>query len=752
MVTNKSSQLPETNNNGHYVPEQTYLPPVIPAVVEEDEDEIDLSQIGTIVRRRWPLILGVALIVGVGVGARTLTQEPVYSGNFQLLLGSVSGQPSLPEELQLLQGNFSNTQEDFDTRIEVLKSAQVLTPILQAIQARYPDLTYRELAGNENKNPLSIARLRETTILTVNYESSDPEEIKYVLDQIASGYISFSINEQRVGSQQGLQFAQEQLPELEERVDLLQGQLEQFRQQYNLIDPQVQSESVANQLSKISEERQQAQIQLGEAQTLYQTLAGQLGLDLNQAVTISALSQAPRYQALLNRLQEVETKLATETTRFSSNSPEVLALEEERQNLIPLLNQEAVAVLGTDQVLGTNSVMAASPNEIRSDITQQLINTTNNILTLNVRQQALGSAETQMRQQVQNMATVIRQYTDLERDLTLSTESLNRFLSVEQELQLQEAQKEQPWQVISDIRVPETPVSPSIPRDMTLGILAGLLLGAGAAAVAEQLDNTFHSPEELKDATGLPLLGVIPFVKDFKEKSETESQTVSTVGFGRYRASIFTEAFRSLHTNLHFMSPDKQLNSIVVTSSVPAEGKSTVSVNLARTAAAMGQRVLLVDVDLRKPQIHKRMDLPNVWGLSNIISANLSPKEVIQQSPNDQNLYVLTSGQIPPDPTSLISSEKMKSLMQEFRESFDLVVYDTPPTLGMADARIVGAHTDGMLMVVGLSKTERIVLKSTIEGIRLSPAKLLGTVANGVKRSSQSNSSYYYQSYYTTEK
>jgi succinoglycan biosynthesis transport protein ExoP len=749
MVTNETHPTALRNGNGHYPPPPTYVAPTISPVIEEEEDDLDLSQLLTVARRRWPILLGVSVAVTLAVGIKLLTEEPIYQGEFDLLLGSVTGEQAIPEELQALQDPLNQKdQEDFETRVEVLKSAQVLAPILEEIQSRYPDLNYRDLVdSNKAPDKLAVNRLKETQILTVSYKSADPKEIEYVLSQLAEGYLSFSLDEQQFSSQQGLQFVKQQLPELRNRVDVLQGQLQQFRQQYNLIDPEAQGKLVSENLNELVDERQQAQVALGETQARYQTLSQQLGLDLNQAVAISALSEAPRYQQLLNELKEVETEIAQEVTRFNPNSPTIVALQERRQNLIPLLNQEATAVLGSNPVLGTNTVLSASPNEIRLELTQDLIEATNTLLALNVRQQALGAAEGQMRQQVQQMATVIRQYTDLQRELEVATASLDRFLSVREELEIEEAQQKQPWQVISEIRVPDDPVSPALPRDIILGALAGVIVGAGAALLVEKLDNTFHSPEELKDATGLPLLGLIPFIKDLQEGDNAKGNTM--LSFGRYRASMVTEAFRSLHTNLYFMSPDNPIKSIVITSSIPSEGKSTISANLARTAAAMGQRVLLIDADLRKPKVHIRMDVPNVWGLSNIVSTDMNADDVIQKSPHEENLYILTAGQIPPDPTSLIASQKMKSLMQKFQDSFDLVIFDTPPTLGMADAKVIGANTDGMLMVVGLSKTERSAIKSTLDGIRLSPAKLLGIVGNGVKSHSQSSYSYYYQSYYT---
>jgi capsular exopolysaccharide synthesis family protein len=263
-------------------------------------------------------------------------------------------------------------------------------------------------------------------------------------------------------------------------------------------------------------------------------------------------------------------------------------------------------------------------------------------------------------------------------------------------------------------------------------------------------------------------LGTIPFTKDLKKRSTQPSVNLmpdaehQTIKVGRssygYNTSPFLESFRTLHTNLQFISPDQPIRSLVISSSTPADGKSTVTTFLAQAAAAMGLRVLLVDADLRRPRIHETTDVPNVWGLSNVISSEINVDDVIQRcsfgstalTPTDDNLFVLTAGQIPPDPTRLLASKKMRHLVERFQEEFDLVLFDTPPLLGLADARILAAHTDGIALVVGLGKTDRAVLTEVLYGLRTSRARVLGLIANGVKNYTTSSYDQYLR-YYTQD-
>ena len=231
----------------------------------------------------------------------------------------------------------------------------------------------------------------------------------------------------------------------------------------------------------------------------------------------------------------------------------------------------------------------------------------------------------------------------------------------------------------------------------------------------------------------------------------TEEKTTVNSKQKWYGASPFLEAFRSLNTNIKLLGSDSAMNSFVVSSSTPSEGKSTVSCHLAQAAAAMGQRVLLVDADLRRPQVHRWVGLENEEGLSNVLATGLDVEEAIIKVPDWDNLSVITAGDIPPDPTRLLSSQKMYDLMERIRNSnrYDLIIYDTPPILGFADGRILSNRTDGVILIVRIGKTDRTVLKQNIENIRLSNVPILGLVANQVNRS---GSSYHYYTHYYADR
>lgn len=605
---------------------------------------------------------------------------------------------------------------------------------------------------------MRIARLEETKILQVSYQDSDPNRAGFILEQLAQGYIEYSRREQQSAEQRGLSLIEEQLPMLRSRVEKIQDQLQAFRQQHNIINPETLGEQLTSNLTELIENQQAAAIQIQEQQSLNANLQQQLGLELSDAITTVALSQAPRYQELLNQLQEVETQIALELTRFQADSPNIQVLEERRASLLELLRQEAIAVLDTPSVSQELEARVASPNPIRLQLTQDLLATTNRLQVLAVRQEALSQAEVQLRSSIEDTAILAREYKNIQRELQVATESLNRFLALRERLQIEAVQQTLPWQLLEAPQTPRNPIAGDLPRGLLLGAIAGLAAGAGAAYLVEKLDNKFHSTETIKEKTGLPLLGVVPFQKGLPRRFRTnqnETDNASLFSGSQYYQSFpFLESFRSLHTNLSFMSPDRPIRSLVISSCVPKEGKTTTSFYLAQAAAAMGQKVLLVDADLRRPQLHQIMELPNTWGLSNVISSGLDLDEAIQPSPLNDNLYVLTSGPLPPDPTCLLSSQTMKDLIEQWQQSFDLVIFDSPPLGGLADAKLLAAHTNGMALVTGLGVAEQSLLKEVLETLRVSRTRVLGIIANGLSRHTTNAypfNNYYYRYYNSSE-
>ncbi|NET31574.1 MAG: polysaccharide biosynthesis tyrosine autokinase [Cyanothece sp. SIO1E1] len=718
------------NGNGHSHNGNIKYPPQFiamqsPRLFEAQDNDGDLRQFLTLLRRRAVTIISVATAVIAAVSVSTLTQTPEYEGKFQILVEPVTAQNDLAGLAPASAPQFLLRQPtlDYNTQIQVLRSPELIAPILTQLQAEYPSIDYDALI-----NHLTIRQLQDTKILEVRYRNANPEKIQFVLEHLAQAYLSYSLDERQTNVRQGIQFVEERLPILQQRVDQLQDALQAFREQYNFVDPETRAQELAGQANALAEKRIEADTQLTQVQSRWQNLQGEDGV-------IAMLNSAPVYQDLVGELRQVEIRIARESTRFQDLNPAMQVLHEEQQNLLPVLDLEAQRVL--------NIAMAEVGIEMS---------------TLENQRRNIAIAAAQIQRQIQQLPALTRRYTDFQRELRVATESLNRFLATHETLQVKAAQTELPWQLLAAPAQPQTPIASSTPRSLLMGVIAGILLGVGAAVLIEKLDNVFHSIDELKEKSKLPLLGMIPFHKQFQltgqqtpAQAMTNALSCDIAGLlpsgkhsGYYGTSSFLESFRSLHANIRFLSSDTPVQSLTISSALPGDGKSTVALHLATAAAAMGQRVLLVDADLRRPQVHERLGLPNLQGLSNLISTNLELPQVIQTSPSDENLYVITAGQIPPDPTKLLSSRKMQCLVEKFQQDFDLVIYDTPPLAGLADSSLLAHYTNGLIIVASLDKTDRAALLQTLDNLKTSLNPVLGLVANGCKNQGVSSGYYYY--------
>jgi succinoglycan biosynthesis transport protein ExoP len=765
MKPGKRSQLALFNNHKKTADLQK-----LSSVLYEEDQFLGINQtqeeelsFWEVCRSRSLLVIGVAAAVTTGVFAWTLTQKSEYEGRFQLLVEPAVTQNTLAKiysgELKLqpaAPATKENAGFDYESQIQVLQSPQVMSPIIKQLQAKYPEINYNYLLNQKADNlpfsqetRLSINRFKNTKIIEVRYRDYDPKKIQFVLEKVALGYRNYSVQDTTTQISQTLDFVKSQIPNQQKRQQALQTEIQKLRQQYNFIDPQIQTQQLAQQISQIQTQRLEAQTQLNQQRLLYSNLQNQLGLNQKQALMASALSQAPRYQGMLTQLQQLEGQIAINSATFTDETPQMQLLREQRKNLIPLLKKEAQQVLGTD-LAKVNSQVLAFQDPVRIKLIEQFIGTANLIQVLGVRNQVLEQAAQQLNQYSQGLPVILRRYGDLQRELDLTNNTLKGLLAKQQALQLEAVgKKEVAWEVIAKPEIPRykngelMAVAPIMPLNLALGGLAGLLFGMLAAQLAERFNNktVFQTPEDVKHSIRLPLLGVIPASDKILRLPPAETTPVN-VGTSPMPTDAFQEAFRSLNANIRLLNVDTPINSCVITSCQVGDGKSTVAVNLARAAAAMGQQVLLVDGDLRRPQVHEMLGLPNWQGLHNVIAEDVDVQKVILRAPRDENLFVLTSGPVPLDPTKVLSSKKMQHLMAALSSHFDLVIYDTAPLLGLADANLLAAHTNGLMLVVGLHQTEREALVLAFEDLKMAGIPLLGMVANNDK-----GSRYYYQSY-----
>jgi capsular exopolysaccharide synthesis family protein len=709
---------------------------------QEQSDGLSFKSFFELLQRRAIVIVAVISAGMTGVTYLTMTQKSIYGGNFQILVEPVNNDDQA-EKISLTDSPFSKPGLDYESQIQVLKSSEMLQPIIKTLQESYPQITYNSLILG-----LNIRRIGMTKVIEISYQSSDRQEIQFVLNTFSEFYLKYSLNKRKTKLNQGVQFVNQQLPDIQNRVTQLQKELQIFRQKYNFISPESQSEIITGSLQFLKQQRSSVNQQLAAAKNNYLRLQA-------PEEQLAILNDAPLYQQLIVQQRQLDTQISGELARFQTDNPVIQTLQDKRNNLLPIINAEAKRIL--------NTRIAQAAVIIRK---------------IEVDNQQLTQAEQQLQSELKQLPILSRQYADIQRNLQLANESLTRFLAKREQLQIDVAQTEIPWELIQAPAQSRYPISPDTTRNLLLGFVASSLLGFGVAKIMEDIDNTYHSIENLQDKIGVPLLGSIPFnknlirspssnLRNIGKDQEPEVVVDPIMASDEYNTSprrpspsrsyygqgSFWESLQVLYSNIQLLNSDRPIKSFIVSSAVPGDGKSTVAFSLAKTAAIMGKKVLLVDCDLRKPKVHKLSQLNNLWGLSSLISSDIDVEQVIQKIPGLNDLSVITAGPVPPDPARLLSSDKMSQIMDYFTENFDLVIYDTPPLTGLVDARLVAVHTDGVMLVVRIDKTDKSVAKQLVNTLKASPINLLGLVVNGDKfRGLGYNYNSKYSSYYYPER
>lgn len=684
--------------------------------IKEEEGGLNLGQVGATLRRRAWLIAGVTAVVATGAVMKAKTDPPVYLGEFEILTKPVTGEgravADVPQTLESQeQVAPPESEKQVKTTIEVLQSPRVLSPVVKKLQTQYPELDYDTIVDS-----LKITSSKQN-ILEVQYTAAEEKQVRDVLDLVADAYLEYSLAERQEEINQAIRFVNKQIPPLKQKAEIWQERLRTLRQANNMVDPTQKGQEIANHIATLTQQRLDNKVQLEQMVSKYQDLQKEYAQQSGVAASNSVLSENTRYQKLLDDIQLVNTEIAKRSSIFTSEEEGVKRLNEQKATMLSLLEQEKARV---------NRDFQSRIQELES------------------RDKYLTDKINSLNASLRTLATISRDYDNVQQELKIANDALTQFTAKQQALQIEKAQKQQPWKPLdpelTKVQEPEA-ISDSAKQNLVLGTLLGLLLGTGAALVVDKLSNIFYSSKDLKDATELPLLGVVPLRK---ELGTLALQEVAGEAQQAARASFF-EVFRSLYTNILLLGSDTPIRSLVISSAGQEDGKTTVALHLALAAAAIGQRVLLVDANLRFPTIHNRVGLMNIQGLTDIISQDLDWNNVIERSPLDDNLFVMAAGPIPPDSIRLLASQKMQDLMSELQVSYDLVIYDTPPLLGFADANLLAANTNGIILVAGLGKLKRTVLQQALEELQVSGTPILGVIANKSKDATPASYSYYQQ-------
>jgi len=710
--------------------------------------DLDFQNLWSIVKRRWVAATGVfSCVVGLTVLA-ALLQKPVYEAQAKLLLkkrNETTSLTGLGQQIGELNG-IAEKSNPLKTEAAVLASVPLIQKTIT--QLNLQDGKGEPLEPEDFLKKQKVEELAGADVLKLSYKSNNPQEAAAVVNTLMQLYIANNMFTNRAEAVAASQFINMQLPKSEATVRKAEAAMRQFKEKNHVVDLVEEAKAAVEILRDLENQINQTKADLEDANARSAMLQKQVAMSSQESIAMSSLNQSPGVQKVLEELQQVEGELAVQQTRFVESHPTIKALKNKRDALKALLKDRVAQSLGKQRLVSNKDLQIG---ELKQKLREDFVRSEQQRLAMTSRLASLTQAQSTYRQRLNTLPQLEQNQRELERQLEAAQSTYKTLLQKLQEVRVAENQNIGNVRIIEPALVPKkASLHPKI-IILALGIVLAILLATTTIFILELSDASIKTLKEVKDLFGYPMIGSIPyFGKKVNLRRKDQDWPNPEIPVRDTPRSPISEAYRMLQTNLKFVSSDKPLRAIVVTSSVPKEGKSTVTANLSTAIAQSGRKVLLVDGDMRRPLQHRIWELTNAAGLSDVIVGQAEFKSIVKQVM--PNLDVLTAGVIPPNPVSLLDSKRMAALIEYFAEKYDFVIIDAPPLVVAADALALGTMTDGILLVARpgvIDSTSAAIAKESLEH---SGQNVLGLVVNGVIPENEPDSYFYYaKGYYVEE-
>jgi succinoglycan biosynthesis transport protein ExoP len=697
-----------------------------------DEQSSGASGLLRTVKRRQGIFLFVFVLVTGALAIDTIRQRifnPVYEGGFQLQISS-------PFDAGKRGGGAS------DGTVAEIASTVPDTDIPSLVVLLRSPLLLRDLSVKQGVSiPEVISNLRiglaaedVKNVLNINLRWRDPAKGRAILTQLSKIYTNFSLTERQATLDSGVRFLDSQAPELLARVEKLQAELRQFRERYSFLEPSAQGSSIQSSRDSLVGQLRSLQVDQAKLQSeIASVKAGRLKLDSSGAPTAAqllgptSLATAPRSDTASSsasvqssrtpsdNLFGIEQELATARSTYREDSPTIQAIKARRDKLLPVIQRQYLDSLMSQLLSNTAQ---------QDELNRQIFLLTQNFKT---------------------SPRKIKEYDDLQQKLTVARENYASYIKARERYRLEIARSTTPWQVISPAEFGDVPVEPDVRRNLLRAVLLGLIAGLAAAVLRERTDHVFHTPMEVERELQLPVLGLIPFLP-LSPNSDISTSISKMSSSERF---AIKESLRSLFTTFRLLRADRNIRLVGITSSTQGEGKSTSVTVFARTLADLGMKVLIVDADMRLPMQNRYLGVDQGEGISSLLSDPSIKASSLVQSIQD-NLDIIPAGPKPPDPARLLNSSRCNEVVEEIRQlpGYDIVIFDTPPCLMLADPILLGEKLDGILFLVGLGKVSRDLAPQAARRIKATGVDVLGLICNQVTFPSRLNDYGYEYGYY----
>lgn len=723
------------------------------------ESEFNLGEYLGMLRRHWKLA-AVCCLIGLACAAIHFAITPKsYQATSIIQIERRSLTPLGSAQTPWLE-NYWNL-EFYPTQYELLHSRGLAERVVKSLDLM-EDPTFNPRAAREGakagsaegdeavlggladqlRGGLAVDPVRNTQLVQISFRASSPEFAAKAANAFAEAFIDMGVEDRFATAGKASTFLSSQIETLKEEIQDKENQLQAFSRRSDIVTLDPEANVTLQRLETLNSQFSEARKARIDKEAEYRELAAGGG----QGDTLSGGGVVSEQRGQVLKLErEYEAKLKT----YKPDFPDMVTLKAEIEKTRQHLNEVIQEQLGKAR----SDAYAAYQTALRQE-------------------QALDAEMTRLKREAIDQNSAAVEFTNLKVEIQTRRDLLDELMRKQSEtevaVRLQDT-RESNIRIIDKALVPGGPFSPSLRRDVSYGLLLGLLIGVGCAVLIEFLDRTVKTPEEIERKLGLATLAVI---QDLTEGGKTYGYAAYGYGYGdstggdrkgpekdRKAAwgrssrgaapaaaappapsqielvpherprTLVSESYRSLRTAL-LLSSANELKALAVTSAVAGEGKTATASNLAVVFAQLGRQVLIVDCDLRKPRLHQVFRVSNRYGLVNQLTSAPDPEGAAFLATEVPNLWITPSGPIPPNPSELLSSDRMRDWLKAVRGRFDFVVLDTPPTLAVTDATIVGLLADGVVLTLRSGKVTREEARLCRDRLRQSGVRILGAVLN----------------------
>jgi len=678
---------------GELARRQEHVVPIRIRRKDADEDIRFIDAMGALARRPWLILAIIAISVGGAVAYNRLATR-IYEARSRLLI-----EPNSPDPVA-----FRGVTEDqgrldyYITQLEVLRSRALAKRTLEKLGVLGETPAQQGGQINSLLAGLTVSPVQssmgDSRVINVNVTNRDPALAAKLANGIAQTYVEQNLEARRQGSREASKWLNQRLAELRTEVNEHEAELLKYRQERKAVP-------------------------LGEDQNITLQKLAQLNTLLTNARTERLEKQAvhERLKEIEARKEPLDTFTPVSTNTFIQGLKADLAgLQREKERLSQQLGD-----LHPDMIKVNNAIETAT-RRLNDEMAKIVADIENDYKTAEAKERSLEGALESQKQEVLNLSQATIGYSTLQRDAASSQQMFQTVLQRMKEMDVSAELQSNNARILDRAETPTAPIWPKTNLNLLIALLGGTFVAAACAFGLEYLKPRIAMASDVDMFLGLPLLGATPQIRGLKNRIAHHDLPVA-----------FQEALRGIRTQL-FLSPiPAAARSITVTSTGSGEGKTMVATNLAMSIAMTGRRVLLVDADMRRPQIHDIFDIPRSPGLSNVVAGDTKPTEALIEGPVS-GLFLMPAGVAVANPTDLLDSGRLSHLIRGFTHVFDTVVLDCPPVTGVADAAIVANTTSSVLFVVGSGRTSPEAAQSALDQIAAVQAQVVGVVLNHAKR------------------